>query len=84
MSNHNEQVFRSSDSFIERQLDMVKENERPLRRFELDVADLMTGPTSAGNAQYLAENMCKRGKELAERMKEVAERYLAAIEEQNT
>ena len=74
-------IYRSSDDFIQKQLEMVKEIDRPKRRLELDIADIFIGPTSSGNAQYLSESLCKSRdpKEIAERMQEVATRYLKSI-----
>lgn len=77
-------VYRSSESFIQRQLDMVEDDDKIKRRLELDIADILTGPTSGGNAQYLADTLCKANdpKEVAERMVEVGQRYLKAMRKQ--
>ncbi len=73
-------VYRSSDDFIHKQLELVNEQEKAQRRLELDIADILTGPTSAGHAQHLADSLCKTHDltEVAERMKEAAERFLKA------
>lgn len=71
-------VYRSSDDFINRQLDMSSNKTK--RRLELDIADILTGPTSAGNAQHLADTLCanRDPAEVCERMVEAAQRYLNA------
>lgn len=71
-------VYRSSDEFINRQLELASNKKK--RRLELDIADILTGPTSAGNAQHLADSLCTTHdpQEVAERLKEAAERYLQA------
>ncbi len=76
--NSSRELFRSSDDYITKQLDLVRDEERAATRLILDVADLLTGPTSGGNARYLAEGVCKDPRQAAERMKEAAERYLKA------
>ena len=48
-------VYRSSDDFLQRQLDMVGDDEKVSRRLALDIADILTGPTSGGKAQYIAD-----------------------------
>ena len=77
------EVFRSSDEYIQKQLDRA-ELDQPTTRLILDIADILTGPTSGGNARYLAECMCRNAKGVAERMKEIAERYLASPEGSTT
>jgi hypothetical protein len=69
-------MFKSSDNYIKLQLEMVKEEERPATRLVLDLADILTGPTSGGNARHLADKLGQHPRELAIAMKEAAERYL--------
>lgn len=84
MSDDLSKVYRSSDSFIQRQLDMAEDGDKIRRRLELDIADILTGPTSGGNAQYLADCLCRNRdpKEVAERLIEVGQRYLKAMRKQ--
>jgi len=77
------EIFRSSEDYIERQHGL-SDDSAPKTRLILDIADLLTGPTSGGNARYLSERMCRNSTEVVERMREIVERYLAtAIEEDN-
>lgn len=69
-------LYRSSKHHIKRELDKVSPQYRRNKRLELDIADLLIGPTSAQTAQYMAERMCMQPKELALRLREIADRYL--------
>lgn len=73
-------MFKSSDNYIKLQLEMVKEEERPATRLVLDLADILTGPTSGGNARHLADKLGQYPHELAIAMKEAAERYLSTVQ----
>jgi hypothetical protein len=74
-------VFKSSENYIHLQLEMVKEEDRPATRLVLDLADILTGPTSGGNARHLADKLGQHPRELALAMKEAAERYLSTAKE---
>ena len=74
-------VYRSSEERIARELEGYKPEARAEARLTIDLMDLLTGPTSCNNAANLAHKMCENGpKELATRMKEAAERFLATLE----
>lgn len=71
-------VYRSSDDYLNRELAKVEEGERAQRRLVLDITDMLTGPTSGHNAEYLAKCLVNNRdpKEVCERLKEAADRYL--------
>jgi hypothetical protein len=74
-------IFKSSENYINLQLEMVKEEERPATRLILDLADILTGPTSGGNARHIADRAGVHPYELAIAMKEAAERYLSTAKD---
>lgn len=75
-------LYKSPESYIARQLEHISPRDRPRRRLEFDLADILTGPTSGGNAARLAE--CAIGEDpelLAQAMLEAAQRYLQRVKE---
>lgn len=71
--------------YIARQLAAVPAAERPRKRLEIDIAALLTGPTSGHNGDRLARCLVgseygeDRGEAVAHAMRDAADRYLAAI-----
>lgn len=74
---------------IYRRPEEMTEGLGPVERMAADIADLLTGPTSGGNGDYLARSLTYlsyptaeeaegRPGEVAARLIEIAERYLAA------
>ena len=52
-------TFSLPESYIARKLTEVPANQRAKRRLELDIAAILTGPTSGGRAAELAESLLR-------------------------
>ena len=48
-------TYEPSEEYIARQLNQVEPQERKRKRLEIDLAAILTGPTSASNAERLAK-----------------------------
>jgi hypothetical protein len=75
-------LYRSPESYIQRELAKVPEKERAARRLELDLANILTGSTCGGEADRLAKlTIRNEPMALAVAMQEAAERYIASVRE---
>ncbi len=54
-SRHGNSPYKSSTTYIERMLAKVPPAERKAQRLALDLASLLTGPTSGGHARELVD-----------------------------
>lgn len=68
-----------SPEYIERELSKVDDAYKATRRLQLDLTDILTGPTSGGNAARLAIDSTRDPYALALAMKAAAERYLESV-----
>lgn len=72
-------VHRSSQNKINLELSTVSERERPIKRLEIDFADLLIGPTSGEHARKLASLAAKDPYSLALAMRDASERFLKSV-----
>ena len=78
-------IYNASTEYIERELAKVSEQDRPAKRLEIDLADILTGPTSFGTARNIAANAVRvDAADLARAMIEAGTRYLQSIDSKDT
>ncbi len=71
-------LYKASEASIRRRLSNVPEKSKPLERLKIDLAAILTGPTSGANAADLAQRVTDSGElnELAATLIEIGERFL--------
>lgn len=74
-------IYSPSQDYIDRELAKASPEERAGKRLQMDLAHILTGPTSAYNAERLAQQFYPNHLGLARAMKEAAERYLDSVKE---
>lgn len=84
-------TYKSPNGYINSILDMTDKEDRPFRRLELDISNILTGPTSGYEANRLAK-LLMRGMEeeydkertidVAMTMKEMVERFLKQVKDE--
>lgn len=73
-------LYKSPDDYIARRIEGLGERERRSKRLEIDLADLLTGPTSRSRAEDLARSMLATAtpNEIAAALREIADRIDAS------
>ncbi len=75
--------YKPSKAYIDKELDKVAEDQRHVRRLAIDIAWMLTGPTSAGNAAALVDKLFASysPEDIAATMQEAAERFFRSKKE---
>lgn len=71
-------TYKRSAASMTRHLGELDGHNRATKRLVLDLADILTGPTSGGNAVRLAESAARYPRDLAEALRAAGDRYLRA------